>query len=195
MIQIRDNVFETNSSSTHSLCISKDKFDYKNLPAYMNVYTDEVFGWGNDCLSTSDEKASYLYTAMVDCNMTAEMKDFEKKIENLGIKASFPKLEKHKGEDWYGIRGGVDHAGELIPFIHEVLVDEDKLCRFLFNPDSCVYTGNDGVDDSDDRCYVADAAENDGYVWGYDKDGNYTSKSHVHPMYNPEHFEYYFKGN
>ena len=32
MIQIRDNVFETNSSSTHSLCISKEKFDPKNIP-------------------------------------------------------------------------------------------------------------------------------------------------------------------
>ena len=88
MIQIRDNVFETNSSSTHSLCISKEKFDPKNIPEYLNITADEDFGWRRDTYSTAEEKANYIYEVMCECGMIAELKDFKSKIKKLGIKAS-----------------------------------------------------------------------------------------------------------
>ena len=65
MIQIRKNVFETNSSSTHSLVISKKErsYDY-HLPVDNGVLTIAFgeFGWGPDILSTPIEKLSYLVT-------------------------------------------------------------------------------------------------------------------------------------
>ena len=66
MIQIRKNVFETNSSSTHSLVISKMErsYDY-SLPVDDDgilTITFGEFGWGPDLLTTPIEKLSYLVT-------------------------------------------------------------------------------------------------------------------------------------
>ena len=194
MIQIRDNVFETNSSSTHSLCISKEKFDPKNIPDYLNITADEDFGWSRDTYSTAEEKANYIFEVMCECGLMAEIKDFKNKIKKLGIKASYPRLIKDKWGD-IAISGDVDHAGEVIPFIHELLKDEDKLCRFLFDYKSVIYTGSDCVDDSDASYYVAEAAENNGYTWGQDENGEWNETHHIHPMYDPDHYEYFFKGN
>ena len=94
MIQIRDNVFETNSSSTHSLCISKEKFDPKNIPEYLNITVDEDFGWSQITYDTPEEKANYIFEVMCECGKLAEIKDFKNKIKKLGIKASYPRLVK-----------------------------------------------------------------------------------------------------
>ncbi len=66
MIQIRKNVFETNSSSTHSLVISKEDhaYDY-HLPVEDDgtlVITFGEFGWGPEILAAPIEKLSYLIT-------------------------------------------------------------------------------------------------------------------------------------
>lgn len=45
MRQIRNGVFETNSSSTHSFCISKEPVKDENIPNYLNIRTNEEFGW------------------------------------------------------------------------------------------------------------------------------------------------------
>ena len=42
---------------------------------------------------------------------------------------------------------------------------------------------------------LAEAAENNGYTWGYDENEDWKETLHVHPMYDPEHYEYFFKGN
>lgn len=66
MIQIRKNVFETNSSSTHSLVISKKErsYDY-SLPVDDDgtlTITFGEFGWGPELLIAPIEKLSYLVT-------------------------------------------------------------------------------------------------------------------------------------
>ena len=55
MKQIRTSVFETNSSSTHSIAISKKPV---TIGKYIYFGIGE-FGWENDCVNTAD----YLYTA------------------------------------------------------------------------------------------------------------------------------------
>ena len=58
MIQIRAGVFETNSSSTHSIAISK-----KPVVIGKSIrFGIGEFGWENDCVDTAD----YLYTAILD---------------------------------------------------------------------------------------------------------------------------------
>lgn len=67
MLQIRKGVFETNSSSTHSISIEKqsDVKDYNDLHLYMNN-NNEVetmfgsFGWSGPVLTTVAQKLSYL---------------------------------------------------------------------------------------------------------------------------------------
>ena len=60
---IRNNVFETNSSSMHSLSIrGKDNIF---CPAYPLDGTFGEFGWGNETYSDYNDRLSYLLTAIV----------------------------------------------------------------------------------------------------------------------------------
>jgi len=74
---IRRHVFETNSSSTHSVCISKG--DIGNSYLFVDDEDNKVhvsfgeFGWGYDTLTSQTEKLSYLCTML----METECKKFE----------------------------------------------------------------------------------------------------------------------
>lgn len=56
--QIRNSVFETNSSSVHSISISKQPIG--NIPKFVNFNIGE-YGWENGTADTAD----YLYTAII----------------------------------------------------------------------------------------------------------------------------------
>jgi hypothetical protein len=87
MLQIRKNVFETNSSSTHSLVISNKERAYNyNLPVEAGVLTIPFgeFGWGPDILATPIEKLSYLVTDRIDIyDIPDEIKDDDEAIQSL----------------------------------------------------------------------------------------------------------------
>lgn len=84
MKQIRRGVFETNSSSMHSLSIKKSN-TYGNLP--VDEYENKVithfgeFGWGYDIYTDPENKLSYLVTMLVethgDCYSMEELYDTE----------------------------------------------------------------------------------------------------------------------
>lgn len=64
--QIRKSVFETNSSSTHAICITKKKDNYK-IPKHIDFEFGE-FGWMYEEYSDTHNKASYLITAIFSFN-------------------------------------------------------------------------------------------------------------------------------
>lgn len=65
MIQIRNGVFETNSSSTHSICISKKPVDADGC--HVDFHFGE-FGWENDDADVAD----YLYTAIYELDRSGK---------------------------------------------------------------------------------------------------------------------------
>jgi hypothetical protein len=75
--KIRKGVFETNSSSMHSVCISgTDRYtNFQNDT--ISVYTDE-YGWGYDKLTSTQEKLSYVITAMQYYDGVGEVDDLSK---------------------------------------------------------------------------------------------------------------------
>ena len=178
--QIRNSVFETNSSSTHSIAISKKPVV---IGKYIHFNIGE-FGWENDCVDTAD----YLYTAILEQNESDELIEQLKEIlDNHSIKYTFeePKYRtfsngKYKWLDY----GYVDHSYETREFIFAVLNDEDLLMRYLFG-DSCVYTGNDNQDDNPSGCNIA---EEKYYDW--DKGAMVDN-----PYHDPENYDYFYKGN
>ena len=127
MLQIRKNVFETNSSSTHSLVISNKErsYDY-NLPVEDGVLTIPFgeFGWGPDILSTPIEKLSYLITDRIDLyDLPEDIKDDEDAVQALimesepiceivdAIKYACPEVKEVRfevGDSWHPF-GYVDH--------------------------------------------------------------------------------------
>ena len=153
MKKIRKHIFETNSSSTHAVCISKKNDIPKDLPIYVYFETSE-FGWEFAVYKDTNTKANYLYTAMAQTLKCCERCDAEEKIESWlwqnGIQCEF----------YFG-RGNIDGGYELGEFVEFVLSSEENLLKYLFG-DSIVVTGNDNEDDFFDYLYEVDDSE-EGY--------------------------------
>lgn len=73
MIQERKNIFETNSSSTHSVCLTNEpKYNWNELDEYVNSEDKRLhikfgkFGWGYDEYDDAYNKLSYLLTMILE---------------------------------------------------------------------------------------------------------------------------------
>lgn len=181
--QIRSNVFETNSSSTHSIAISK-------APVVIGKsihFGIGEFGWENDTADTAD----YLYTAILEQNNSSELLNKLKEIlDKYSIEYKFaePRFKKsYNGEYEYLDYGYIDHSDELGEFLDAILSNEDLLMRYLFG-DSAVYTGNDNQDSIPNGCDIADE-----YYWTEDEHGKYVEM--LNPYHDSENYDYFYKGN
>ena len=193
MKQIRTGVFETNSSSVHSICISKNKDLEKHAEVYFG-FGD--YGWAESTLDTCAERASYLWTAIISCygynKDLSKIEEIKNKITEMlnseGIQCSFAKYKIKKSSydnrDYCDIDGYIDHGYETIGFVNAVINDKNKLFLYLFSPDSVVYTGNDNMDFNYQTFGAADE-------YAYDKNDNEISN----PYHDEEKYEYYYKGN
>lgn len=147
MFQIRRGVFETNSSSTHSICITKNTFLDRSA-GYVEFEFGE-FGWETRKLRSVDQKASYLYTAAVSFDQYGKTNYIEK-IKRILDKNDIG-YEFFKRDESYTFGNGyVDHSGDLNIFLEDVCNDEGKLLRYLFSSESFILTGNDNNDDDVD---------------------------------------------
>lgn len=178
--QIRNSVFETNSSSTHSIAISKKP---AVIGSYISFNIGE-FGWENDCVDTAD----YLYTAILEQNEADELLEQLKEIlDNHSIEYKFEEPNYTTSSDgnykWLDY-GYIDHSSETRELIFALLDNEDLLMRYLFG-DSAVYTGNDNQDDNPSGCNIAEARY---YDWSKDEMVD-------NPYHDPENYDYFYKGN
>lgn len=189
--QIRRSVYETNSSSTHAICIAKDGYELKD---HIDFHTGE-YGWECNEYGDLDNKASYLITAIL--SMDKESAD-EKLIQLEGIldeneiTYTIPELnvnsyEYGKKKHYYYDIGYdyIDHAGELRSWLDDLLSDSDKLFRYLFG-DSFIVTGNDNDDGFRDRMLIAEGKEETDW-------GTYTLYGNLKPEF--DKYEIYEKGN
>ena len=163
---IREGVFETNSSSTHSIAISKS--DKYTIPKKVHFGIDE-FGWEHATLSTVGKRAAYLYTALLCLDRFDAIPHFRKVLGAANVKCTFERPIIHEyGEEkkWRCVKGAyVDHARELKDFLDYVLSCKDNLFRYLFSAESVIHTGNDN------------------------------SEIRLPPCDKPEQFDYFYKGN
>jgi hypothetical protein len=160
MKKIRQNVFETNSSSTHSICIAKNC--ELTIPESLHFSFGE-FGWECDTLYDVGSKSSYLYTGLF---ANDRHEDIQKVIATLTAKGVAITREDpvyKDGESWAENSGYVDHSDRLTNFLDAVLADEEKLMRFLFSDMSFIITGNDNDDEDVD---INVNYEYDGYYKG-----------------------------
>jgi len=151
MKKIRMNIFETNSSSTHSICVAKN-INKLNLPKEI-VFKEGCFGWAYEVLNSINEKASYLFTAILyneDYDALKSVVNILKKNNINCIFEDHPTLLNKNGylrkkEDIRLILedGWIDHGDLLKDFINDVCYDENKLLNYLFSPLSFIVTGND----------------------------------------------------
>ena len=193
MRQVRYGVFESNSSSTHSIAIPKN---CENVN-YISFNIDE-FGWE----WREADPADYFYTAIYETsNSTSEVEEKIEKLKNIldsrGIGYRFGEVEYHiwhsdyANEDYLSLDYGyIDHGDELTDFVDELLNDGDKLVRFLSM--GFVFTGNDNSY-TEERCFIErDQEFLDDYDW---KTKQESKIKNPYYMSNHEDYDWYWKGN
>lgn len=160
---IRNNVFETNSSSAHSLAFGtskiicgggwgmpEDETDFSNplyhLSEIPSCYKDYrlyewlgEYGWGYDVLSTPQEKFSYLITGIYernggeDINKSLFYTEIKHWLSELGIEV----IQSSADEDGY-----IDHESTHLVNPSLFKTKED-LITYLFNDNIVIYIEND----------------------------------------------------
>ena len=190
--QVRRGTFETNSSSTHAICITKSAYRH-NLFSHIDFETGE-FGWENDEYDSLYNKASYLITAILSFDKEEADENLQKLkdiLDSNNIEYTLPELKVDswdydgKTRYYYDIDGYIDHSSETKDFVNDVLSDSDKLFRYLFG-NSVIITGNDNSDGFNDRMYVNEGEEKT--KWGI-----YTNYGGLKPEF--DNYEVYMKGN
>ena len=170
MMQIRHCVFETNSSSVHSIVISKKK--PLKLPKEIRFMSDE-YAWGVEAASP----ISYFYTAILEYDDDTKER-YLKRLKDI--------LSDYGITSYFVDNGGyIDHSESLGNFVPYMLDHPQKLINFLFSEDSIVYTGNDNTETENEYAtyYVGEP-----YIW---TDGEEVPN----PYHDEKHFEYRVKGN
>lgn len=134
--KIRRDLFETNSSSTHSICIAlEDKLEF---PKEINFKFGE-FGWKYTTFDSMEDKASYLYTGLYNNDRHEDIANIVKILESKDITITCEKVKK----DSWAESGYIDHSDELTEFLNAICENEENLLSFLFSPLSFINSGND----------------------------------------------------
>lgn len=141
MIQVRNGIFETNSSSVHA--ISVYTVPPKDLPKKIHLTLGE-YGWGHGLYSLPN----YIFTA---CAEMKRIDDLIGMLDTIGVECTMDptpdviaKSIKKRGYLPYDL-GYIDHCGCLSDFIDAILCDEHLFKCAMFNPESQVELGNDNV--------------------------------------------------
>ena len=137
MINIRHGLFETNSSSTHAICIAK-KNDGLVIPQSLDFILND-FGWDEHFYYDVEDKASYFYTALYNSYDEDIKKNFES-IKNhiyevlgkAGCECWFDRARPSEWGEWME-SGYIDHQNEIDPLIHKLIKNDKMLFRFLFH--------------------------------------------------------------
>lgn len=144
--QIRQNVFETNSSSTHAICIVRKDVQDEDIPKFV-MFKHGEFGWYFDVYTDIETRASYLYEA-IRClyyddenKMLQYLKELRSTLLKHGVDCEFDTSKDDRGIE----NGYIDHGSETREFVDEVIHNEQKLLRYLFG-ESKIVTGNDNDD-------------------------------------------------
>lgn len=125
-LTIRQETFETNSSSVHALVIGNSDA-YRQYEGTVGVLLGE-YGW----IDEEVDSLSYLLTAAKDLG---ELDEWIERIEKV---CGFTPEVLNAGDWTY-----VDHANDLRKTIERLRADDDLLYRFIMDEDSFVETGSD----------------------------------------------------
>ncbi len=155
MTKHRDGVFETNSSSVHSICLAYTT-EHTKIPSDSQLsFKLDYFGWELNTLTTPEEKASYFWTAVVYL-FSDEVRETIKnrvrgvlQLDNISCEFQEPvyneRLREPNERAPLSHDYGIDHIfdTDLLYWIYHMLSSPHDFKNFLFSPDSFILTGND----------------------------------------------------
>lgn len=147
MIQIRNGIFETNSSSIHAISVYTKPPN--EIPKHIHLQLGE-YGW--EC--SSYPLPNYIFTACAKLDRLDELEDM---LIVLGVSYTMdpsPDVIRREHDEngylSYKYGGDIDHCYELNDFIDAIMCDEELFKCAMFNPQSQVNTGNDNGGDYPD---------------------------------------------
>ena len=156
--QIRQSVFETNSSSSHSLTVANfkagDVLDtlYPNSEGSIIVEARE-FGWEWEDYNDPTSKLAYCAIYARDWVGNEDISKYLKILttvvrDHVGdIDVEFPLDVSKSG---YFEKGYIDHQSVENHDLDYLFEDPEQLRQFIFNPKSKLKTGNDNESQYDD---------------------------------------------
>ncbi len=141
MKTIRNAMFETNSSSVHTITLGVGDYTPSRLPldkhGTITIYPGE-FSWGPSVFTDAATKASYALTYI----KTVSKSDSELKLLEQVIRSVTGKRVKFSadGDDDVWPWGYIDHQS-----VHTLkpIIQEKALQRFIFDPSSQLIIDND----------------------------------------------------
>ena len=146
MKNIRNNVFETNSSSSHSITIADSGELLDTIyPDENGIITLSGGEWGCevDDYNDADTKANY-------CAVDALYHFTEEFCNHTLLTMLIDVIKEHTGAKEVIIEASVDYDNGNSNIDHQsvgtsldAFADKETLKRFLFNPESYLYTDND----------------------------------------------------
>ena len=153
MIKIRKGVFETNSSSVHSIVI-----DVSQEPCVVDdvlTIAGGEYGWGYNELCSLEDRLNYLWQGIWDCagdkSPLGTHDEWRQRIRKWLPNVSLEDVpEGGIGDDddeyasWYF--PGIDHGGELYVLLRQFMSNDKLLGDFLTNENSHVICSNDNSD-------------------------------------------------
>lgn len=146
-IQIREGLYETNSSSVHAMSVyTKPKEEY-TVPEKIDInLADYEFGWENETYNDVDSKVAYI--SLLARSRTEDEQDnpLLKQIKALLLAAGVKEVNIYTKESSSWLDGYVDHSYDKFVFLVILLEKPDLFDAFIFNPQSYVETGNDNDD-------------------------------------------------
>lgn len=162
MRKVRQLVFETNSSSTHCMCIVSDRKAELVYPDRL-TFSCKEYGRGRGELRSAEDKASYLYSSILSLFERKKAENAKSwimgELGKVGVECDFeiPEYRRY-GAGVYCCNAYVDHAGEddHMMFVESVLRNSGRLLRYLFSDKSVVLTTSDEVDDDRVENFRAD---------------------------------------
>ena len=165
--QIRKNVFETNSSSSHSLTLNTEDFsmDTSMTPKDGIVTIHRPLGeFGWEWFKNNDARTKALYAIIDGCE------DLVRQAINRQLGAYLEITTKGDDSDGYYDDGYIDHdsQGNIRDNINTI----DEMVSFIFNKNSWLFGGNDNGE-APPKFYVTPF---------YDSEGNLSDNNYILTM-------------
>lgn len=156
MLKIRNKIFETNSSSTHSFTVDSST-DYEIKP-FVEPNWQAEFGWQFTTWDSPEDKLAYIIRCLLNGYnwnyngverdswkdedfiqnemIVNTLKPFKDRCNYLGFDFSYPTIADLE-------LGYIDHENEYKLEIEDLILEDKDLLSFVFNPRSVIEGGND----------------------------------------------------
>lgn len=175
MLKVRNNIFETNSSSTHCLVwhdtsIKQDKNKYDIYAGYFGRTPMEP-------LANIEDRLSYLWTAILEssaywehnkeCLNEDTINKWLLKLQTIVPNAIFHMPKIHSGEYYNGYEMEIDHFGELEEWVKTLWNNNDMLINFICDPSAYILISGDEYDEYEEpfNKQLWPSSDEFGYDW------------------------------